>query len=66
MKKLIFIAMRLLLTKLSTPLGWRVGVWLSGPIIGLRKLRPHVELQYLLGVKRELWQRSRNDTSIWC
>ena len=25
--------------------GWRVGVWLSDPNLGLRKLRPHVELQ---------------------
>ena len=25
--------------------GWRVGVWLSGPFAGLRKLRPRVELQ---------------------
>jgi hypothetical protein len=29
--------------------GWRVGVWLSGPFEGLRKLRPRVELHSLRG-----------------
>ncbi len=29
--------------------GWRVGVWLPDLIEGLRKLRPHVELQSRVG-----------------
>ncbi len=45
--------------------GWRVGVWLPSPekFAGLRKLRPHVELQSPQGTSREVWQRSRNETS---
>ena len=35
----------LLLAAAHMLLGWRVGVWLSGPFAGLRKLRPRVELQ---------------------
>ena len=30
----------------AVDMGWRVGVWLSSPKWDLRKLRPHVELQF--------------------
>ena len=34
--------------------GWRVGVWLSDPNSGLRKLRPHVELQLRRGQRESV------------
>ena len=42
----IFWWVPLLATAAFFMLGWRVGVWLSDPILGLRKLRPQVELQF--------------------
>ena len=64
--RVIFLQKFLLPASVHYRVGWRVGVWLSDPkMLGLRKLRPRVELQLHEGAARERWQRSRNETSSW-
>ena len=65
-RRMIFLEKFLLPSNAHYRVGWRVGVWLSDPkTLGLRKLRPRVELQLHEGAARERWQRSRNETSGW-
>jgi hypothetical protein len=45
-------------------LGWRVGVWLSFPS-GNEETPPTCRIAVPSGIRREPWQRSRNETSTW-
>jgi hypothetical protein len=53
----------LLLAAAHMLLGWRVGVWLSGPLWGSEETPPTCRIAVPSGIRREPWQRSRNETS---
>jgi hypothetical protein len=55
----------LLLSTAVYEMGWRVGVWLSDPkMLGLRKLRPHVELQSVMDRARALATEQKRNVQL--
>ena len=64
--KLLFLLEILIASNTHVNVGLASWCVAFGPkLLGLRKLRPRVELQLYDGAARERWQRSRNETSNW-